>query len=136
MLLSGYFARRRRKQAIDLYLRKLRPQLGRLFGKAEHYTPDQVQEAITAAELPEGFAEVGLAIYCTAEDFRIFQNGSGNPRTYSEARDEIGNLFFLGNSRFSQSDVTRYAQSRQQSRQFGPSISADDEAIGKYGSGI
>jgi hypothetical protein len=129
------FEKIRRKRAIDLYLTKLRPQLGRMFGKREHYSPEQVEQAVVAAELPIEFVEVGMALYATPGDFDAYQAARGSLRARSEVREEIGTLFFKGNARFTRQDLVDYAAMRAQKRELGHALTADDRAIAKYGSG-
>jgi len=116
MLFAGFFEKRRRKQAIDGYLVLLRPKLGRMFGKQDNYTPEQIERAAVAAELPVDYIDIGVAIYATSEDFQQYREENGLPRSYWDVREEIGKLFFNGNSHFTQFNVADYAKSRSDGR--------------------
>jgi hypothetical protein len=110
MEFAAWSQKYRKRKAIGAYVTRLRPVLMRLFGKSDHYTPEQVKQAAQEARLPERDLCYGLATYCNQGDFDDYHASSGEECSYWEMRVEVAEHHFHGNTSFTQQDVAAHSE--------------------------
>lgn len=98
-----FFRTRKRKKAIESYLRELPALLAKDYGRTKIYTPKQVRSTAERGGLPLVFVCFGIAMFSEKFEFDDYHQEIGEQCDYDSMRSEIGNTCFNGNSDF---DVT------------------------------
>ncbi len=126
---------RSERKALNLTLKKLRPALGRLFGKHETYTPEQIAAAILKTELPFSQTRYGVSLYCSHDDYDRWAEDAGEC-DHRTTRTALADLVFGDNIGVTAQDVSMLVAYLNKPQESGYVVNNDLQAIyGPYTSG-
>ena len=91
---------RRKRQAIQSYVRVLPRHLANDYGRRRLYTPKQVQASVERANLSSVHQRYAMAIYCSQEKFERFYADEQESCGFEAARKEVADLCFDGEADF------------------------------------
>lgn len=105
----------RKRRTIKSYLTRIGPLLAKRYGKAERYTPKQVEETAREAGLPMHDLCYALSVYCNRDAFDAYHAESGEDCNYWQMRAEVAEHYFHGNVAFTPQDVSEVTASHSHS---------------------
>jgi hypothetical protein len=83
----GWFTRFQMRRAARAMARKLPPLIAREWGRADHYTPQQVRRALQITALTGRFDFVALAAFLSREDYEAVRAVESIQYDYDAARE-------------------------------------------------
>ncbi len=101
----------KKRRALKSYILVLPRLLKKRYGKRKRYTEGQVRKTIAHTSLNMDYIDYALAMYISREDFDSLIKKDELIRDYDEARQEIADKHFDGNSKFTIHDITNEANS-------------------------
>jgi hypothetical protein len=74
----GFFANRRKRRALAIYVRQVGPFLSRQYGASKTYTPQQIEAAIEHCNASLEYLPYAYVLFLSKEDFAHFASLSAN----------------------------------------------------------
>ncbi len=127
------FTTLRKRWAIRSYMRKLGPVLRRRCGRRSSYTPDEVRRAARVSGVNTDYLCYAYCIYCSREDFDQYHRQTGEYCNYAAMRQEIGSMYFRGNTSFDATDAIGTNPHSSESSWFGSENSSHSDSWGDSG---
>jgi hypothetical protein len=100
----------RGRRAMRRFLTALPRHLRRDYGHRGPYTPEQVEATIRRHKVTSpSFAHYAQAIFCDRESVERLWRERGSDLSFDDARAEIANAYFGGQTDFTEADTARYS---------------------------